>query len=80
MAFKTHHSLHNSLLLLALLLMTPPVCGQFSVGRISEGMFEYQDLGGWMTPRQGQLLCDQDMQCGGFTYKVNNYCMVQITR
>ena len=42
----------------------------FSVGRISEGQFEYSELNGWMTPRRARSLCEENSQCGGFTYKV----------
>ena len=51
-----------------------PICnssnGGFYVGRISEGQFEYSDLNGWMTPRRAQNICENDLKCGGFTYKV----------
>jgi len=41
----------------------------FHVGRISEGQFEYPQLNGWLTPPKAVILCEEDPQCGGFTYK-----------
>ena len=49
--------------------ITSATSGLF-VGRISEGQYEYSDLNGWMTPRKAIQLCEMDMKCGGFTYKV----------
>ena len=46
------------------------------MGRISEGQFEFPELNGWMTPGQGQQLCDRQPQCGGFTYKVSQRYLV----
>ena len=56
-------------LFLLLFVFTCQVLGEFLVGRLSEGQFEYPHLNGWMTPRQAKQLCDEDQQCGGFTYK-----------
>ena len=62
----------SSVFLLPLLLLpsTETVKSGFSVGRISEGQFEYSQLNGWMTPRRARSLCENNSQCGGFTYKV----------
>ena len=43
---------------------------RFYIGRISEGQFEYSDLNGWMTPKKAEKICESDLKCGGFTYKV----------
>ena len=56
--------------LVSLLDTTSSLYGGFSVGRISEGQFEYSDLNGWMTPKKATDICKNDSQCGGFTYKV----------
>ena len=62
----------NSVFLLPFLLLPSleTVEPGFSVGRISEGQFEYSELNGWMTPRRARSLCENNSQCGGFTYKV----------
>ena len=55
---------------LILLLISKSVIGIFVVGSFSEGQFEYSELTGWMNPKEGKELCDNDERCGGFTYKV----------
>ncbi|XP_023337022.1 uncharacterized protein LOC111708023 isoform X2 [Eurytemora carolleeae] len=41
----------------------------FYTGRIKEGMFEYSDLNGLMTAEEGATLCEEDLQCAGFTFR-----------
>ena len=62
----------NTRIILPFLLLpaSESVKSGFSVGRISEGQFEFSELNGWMTPRRARLLCENNSQCGGFTYKV----------
>ena len=43
--------------------------GVFMPGRVQEGPFEYSDINGWMTPSQARARCEEDLQCGGFTFK-----------
>ena len=57
-------------LLLFILPASETLQSGFSVGRISEGQFEYSELNGWMTPRRARSLCENNSECGGFTYKV----------
>ena len=40
----------------------------FSSGRIPPGMFEYSHINGWMNPGEAAMLCENDLQCGGFTF------------
>ena len=44
----------------------------YSIGRLAEGQFEYPRLNGWMTPDQATNLCERDLMCGGYTYKVRD--------
>jgi hypothetical protein len=33
------------------------------------GRFEYPNLNGYYSPKQAVKLCEEDLSCGGFTYK-----------
>jgi hypothetical protein len=59
------------IVLVSLLVETISLYDGFSVGRISEGQFEYSGLNGWMTPKIATEICKNDPQCGAFTFKVN---------
>ena len=39
------------------------------VGRTPPSSFEYSKLNGFYTPKEAKNLCEQDIQCGGFTFK-----------
>jgi len=39
------------------------------VGRIPPSRFEYKKLNGFYTSLQAKKLCENDIQCGGFTFK-----------
>ena len=39
------------------------------VGRIPPSKFEYEILNGEMTEEKAIVLCENDLQCGGFTFK-----------
>ena len=41
----------------------------FLVGRIPPGQFEYPELNGFYTPKEAQKVCDEDLQCAGFSFK-----------
>ena len=34
------------------------------------------DFFSWLTPTQAAKLCEEDPQCGGFTYKVGPQCSI----
>merc|ERR1719317_799114 len=51
------------------ILVLPSVVGEYLVGRVREGQYEYPRLNGFLTPQVAQLMCDRDKMCGGFTYK-----------
>ena len=38
------------------------------VGRVPPSRFEYSNLNGWMLPSKAQSICEDDLQCGGFTF------------
>lgn len=40
----------------------------FQVGQVSELYFDYSTLNGYMTPSEAAERCEEDVQCGGFTY------------
>ena len=44
------------------------VQNRFSSGMIHPGVFEYSDINGWMKPSEAAQLCENDLQCGGFTF------------
>ena len=39
------------------------------VGRIPPSRFEYEKINGFYTSLQAKKLCENDIQCGGFTFK-----------
>ena len=39
------------------------------VGRIPPSQFEYADLNGYFTSINAKDICENDFQCGGFTFK-----------
>ena len=39
------------------------------IGRTPPSIFEYPRINGFYSPRQAQLICEKDIQCGGFTFK-----------
>ena len=39
------------------------------VGRIPPSKFEYDELNGFYSPYKAKLLCENDVKCGGFTFK-----------
>ena len=41
----------------------------WSVGRIPPSRFEYEKINGFYTSLQAKKLCENDIQCGGFTFK-----------
>ena len=41
----------------------------WSVGRIPPSRFEYEKINGFYTSSQAKKLCENDIQCGGFTFK-----------
>ena len=41
----------------------------FHYGRVKPGSFEYPKLNGWMSVKQAVYKCENDLACGGFTFK-----------
>lgn len=41
----------------------------FLVGQIPLGRFEYPGLDGILKPVQAQIICENDLECAGFTFK-----------
>ena len=39
------------------------------IGRTPPSIFEYSRINGFYSPKQAQLICEKDIQCGGFTFK-----------
>ena len=39
------------------------------VGRVPPSHFEYPDINGYFTPLEAKNICEDDLQCGGFTFK-----------
>ena len=39
------------------------------VGRVPPTSFEYDALNGFYSPQEAKYVCDNDLQCGGFTFK-----------
>ena len=39
------------------------------VGRVPPSRFEYDKINGFYTSSQARKLCENDIQCGGFTFK-----------
>ena len=42
---------------------------EFYAGRIKPGKFEYPELNGWMLVEEAKTKCENDLACGGFTFK-----------
>ena len=42
---------------------------KFYAGRIKPGKFEYPALNGWMLIGEAKKRCEEDLACGGFTFK-----------
>lgn len=41
----------------------------FFVGQIPLGRFEYPELNTLLKPNQAQIICENDLECAGFTFK-----------
>ena len=41
----------------------------FFVGQIPLGKFEYPDLKAVLKPQQARVICENDLECAGFTWK-----------
>ena len=41
------------------------------VGRVPPSKFEYDTLNGYYTTSKAKTVCENDLQCGGFTFKGN---------
>ena len=39
------------------------------IGRTPPSSFEYSRINGFYSPEQAKVLCERDLQCGGFTFK-----------
>ena len=39
------------------------------IGRTPPSSFEYSTINGFYSPKQAQVICEKDPQCGGFTFK-----------
>ena len=39
------------------------------IGRTPPSIFEYSRINGFYSPKQAQVICEGDIQCGGFTFK-----------
>ena len=39
------------------------------VGRVPPSQYEYPDINGYFTPLDAKNICEDDLQCGGFTFK-----------
>jgi hypothetical protein len=48
-------------------------CGEiirgFYGGRIPPGKFEYPKHNGWLLPKNAVKICENDLACGGFTFR-----------
>ena len=64
---------------LLLLLVCKPASSEFYAGRTKPGKFEYSELNGRMLVEEAKTKCENDLACGGFTfkgaYKTANYVM-----
>ena len=64
---------------LLLLLVCKKVNSEFYAGRTKPRKFEYPELNGRMLVGEARAKCEQDLACGGFTfkgsYKTVNYAM-----
>ena len=52
-----------------LLILVCQVFTEFYAGRIKPGKFEYPRLNGWMIVEEAMTICENDLACGGFTFK-----------
>ena len=41
----------------------------FYAGRVPPSRFEYPVKNGWMYPKEGKKICENDPACAGFTFK-----------
>ena len=51
------------------LFLVSDVFTEFYAGRIKPGKFEYPELNGWMLVEEAKTKCENDLACGGFTFK-----------
>ena len=49
--------------------MTEQNLGRWYSGRTPPSKFEYTGINGFYSPKQAQVICEGDIQCGGFTFK-----------
>ena len=56
-------------LILIVTFMVAEIFTDFYAGRISPGKFEYPKLNGWMLVDEARIICENDLACGGFTFK-----------
>ena len=57
------------LLILIVTFIVSEVSTDFYAGRISPGKFEYPKYNGWMLVEEAKAKCQNDLACGGFTFK-----------
>ena len=57
------------LLILIVTFIVSEVSTDFYAGRISPGKFEYPKYNGWMLVEEAKVKCQNDLACGGFTFK-----------
>ena len=58
----------NTIVVLLHSLFVKLVQNRFSSGIILPGVFEYSDINGWMKPSEAAQFCENNLQCGGFTF------------
>ena len=51
------------------LFLVSDISSEFYAGRIKPGKFEYPKLNGWMFVEDAKTKCENDLACGGFTFK-----------
>ena len=54
---------------LLLLLICKPASSEFHAGRTKPGIFEYPELNGRLLVEEAKAKCENDLACGGFTFK-----------
>ena len=64
-------------LILITILFIYEVKTNFYAGRIKPGKFEYPLLNGWMLTEEAKLKCENDLACGGFTFKGRQIVILQ---
>ena len=64
-------------LILITVLFNYEVKANFYAGRIKPGKFEYPLLNGWMLTEEAKLKCENDLACGGFTFKGKQIMVLQ---